>query len=236
MRRCVIIGGAKITQYERVRSYLKEDDFIICCDSGLYHQDSLLVTPDLIVGDFDSHPLPEIRKGDGAGKQDTHLQCESDHQNSMQTEHIRELIVLPCEKDDTDTFFAAKEAMRRGFREFLLLGAAGGRLDHTLGNLSILQMLHEKECHAVLVDDFSEMEMVGSTPVSVDDDFSYFSLLNISGVARDIHITNAKYPLDGGEITCDYQYGISNEVLPGRVATVSVGEGALLLLRVMREE
>ena len=232
MRRCVIIGGAKITQYERVRSYLQEDDFIICCDSGLYHQEGLEVTPDLIVGDFDSHPMPEACEK----RQDANMQCEIGHRSDAWMEQHPEIIVLPCEKDDTDTFFAAKEALRRGFRDFLLLGAVGGRLDHTLGNLSVLQMLHGKGCHAVLVDDFSEMEMVGKTPVSVDDTVSFFSLLNISGVARDIHITNAKYPLDGGEITCDYQYGISNEVLPGRVATVSVGEGALLLLRVVRED
>ena len=42
-----------------------------------------------------------------------------------------ELIVLPCEKDDTDTVFAVKEAMRRNFAEFLLIGVIGQRLDHT---------------------------------------------------------------------------------------------------------
>jgi thiamine pyrophosphokinase len=56
--------------------------------------------------------------------------------------------------------------------------------------------------------------------------------LNISGEARGITIEDAKYPLENGEITCDYQYGISNEVLPGRTAKVSVEEGRLLLVKV----
>ena len=57
-------------------------------------------------------------------------------------------------------------------------------------------------------------------------------MLNISGEAKDIIIRGAKYPLDGAEIRSDYQHGISNEVLPGETAEVSVGEGRLLLVKV----
>ena len=34
-----------------------------------------------------------------------------------------------------------------------------------------------------------------------------------------------------GEITCEYQYGVSNEVIPGKTAIVSVREGKLLLIK-----
>ena len=59
-----------------------------------------------------------------------------------------------------------------------------------------------------------------------------FELLNITGCAKGITITGAKYPLNGGEITCEYQYGVSNEVLPGETAQVSVACGKLLLIKV----
>ena len=52
MRRCVIIGGADIGRYDRIRAYLRADDFYICCDSGLKHREGLGIAPDLIVGDF----------------------------------------------------------------------------------------------------------------------------------------------------------------------------------------
>ncbi|MBE6760155.1 MAG: hypothetical protein E7554_08740 [Ruminococcaceae bacterium] len=65
----------------------------------------------------------------------------------------------------------------------------------------------------------------------IDDSFAYFSLLNISGTAKGITIENAKYPLDNGEITCEYQYGVSNEVLQGMTARVEVREGKLLLIK-----
>ncbi len=206
MRRCVVVGGADIGQYDRIRAYLREDDFYICCDSGLKHREGLGIVPDLIVGDFDSHENPCL---------------------DIDT------IVLPCEKDDTDTVFAAKEALKRGFQDFLLVGIIGGRLDHTLGNLSLLLMLDGQGKKAVALDDYSEMEIVSGRPVPIEDRYQYFSLLNISGLARNITIRNAKYPLTNAEITCEYQYGISNEVLPGRTAEVSVEEGRLLLIRGM---
>lgn len=207
-KRCVIVGGAAISDYETVRRYLKPDDFNIFCDCGLAHREALGVAPHLIVGDFDSHLNP-------------HLAVET--------------IVLPCEKDDTDTVFAVKEAVKRGFDDFLLLGCVGGRLDHTLGNVSILLMLHAMGKHALLVDDHSEMEIVSGEPICIDASFPFFSLLNISGTARGITVEGAKYPLRDAEIQCTYQYGISNEVLPSRQARVSVREGALLLIRIRRQ-
>ena len=84
----------------------------------------------------------------------------------------------------------------------------------------------------IIFDDYSEMEIVSSSPVSIDDSFSYFSLLNISGTAKGVTVENAKYPLQNAQITCEYQYGVSNEVLPGYTAKVSVREGKLLLIKV----
>ena len=88
MKRCVIVGGADINNYAYIRNCLHKDDFVVFCDSGLKHLDTLQVSPDLIVGDFDSHvnPHPDV-----------------------------ETIILPCEKDDTDTVFAVKEAIKRGY-------------------------------------------------------------------------------------------------------------------------
>ena len=204
MRRCVIIGGAAIARYDEVKNYLRAGDYAIYCDSGLRHREALGLAPDLIIGDFDSHPDP-------------HLPVET--------------ITLPCEKDDTDTVYAVKEALKRGFEDFLLIGAVGGRLDHSLGNVSILLHLDSLGKRGLIVDNYSEMEIVSRQAATIDDSFAFFSLLNISGVARGITIEHAKYPLQEGEITCDYQYGVSNEVLPGHTARVTVREGKLLLIK-----
>ena len=205
MKRCVIVGGADISNYSFIRQTLRTDDYVIFCDSGLKHLKQLQVQPSLIVGDFDSHENP-------------HLDVET--------------IVLPCEKDDTDTVYAVKEAVKRGFDDFLLIGVVGARLDHTLGNVSILLYLDSLGKHGCIIDDYSEMEIVSEKPVSVCDRYAFFSLLNITGSANGITVTGAKYPLNGGVISCEYQYGISNEVLPGETAVVSVKCGKLLLIKV----
>lgn len=204
MRRCVIVGGAEIRDYPTIRQYLRSDDFFLFCDSGLRHVEGLNAVPDLIVGDFDSHANPNLPV---------------------------ETIVLPCEKDDTDTVFAVKTAVQRGFCDFLLLGVIGGRLDHTLANVSALLRLHHQGKSAVAVDDFSEMEIVSENAVQIPAHFPFFSLLNISGTAEGVTIKNAKYPLDNAAIQCDYQYGVSNEVLPGKTAEVTVAKGELLLIK-----
>lgn len=208
MRRCVIVGGASIGDYRTVGAMLRQDDYVIYCDCGLRHMDGLGAEPDLIVGDFDSYSNPEMGT---------------------------ETIVLPCEKDDTDTVFAVKEAIKRGFEDFLLVGVVGERLDHTLGNVSILLMLDSTGKKGTIIDDYSEMQIVSDRcgkPCIIDDSYVYFSLINISGTARGVTIRGAKYPLENAEITCEYQYGVSNEVLPGCTAEVSVGEGRLLLVKV----
>lgn len=114
------------------------DDYVVFCDSGLKHLEQLRVKPNLIVGDFDLHENPQLDA---------------------------ETIVLPCEKDDTDTVYAVKEAIKRGFNDFLLIGVVGARLDHTLGNVSILLYLDSLGKKGCIIDDYSEIEIVSNEPV-----------------------------------------------------------------------
>ncbi len=208
MKRCVIVGGAPIKSYEEIAGYLRNDDFFLYCDCGLSHRKGLGFEPNLIIGDFDSYNMP-----------DTDI----------------ETIVLPCEKDDTDTVFAVKEAVKRGFDDFIIIGVIGGRFDHTLGNIAILTMLKRLGKKALLIDDFSEMEIIGKDEALISDSYPYFSLIAINGKAEGVNIKDAKYPLENAEITPEYQYGVSNEVLKNKVASVSVQKGELLLIKIRHE-
>lgn len=213
-QRCVIVGGAPIGDYERIRSYLREDDYFIYCDSGLRHMEALGAGPDLIVADFDSYSNP-------------HLDVET--------------IVLPVAKDDTDTVHAEKEGIARGFTDFLLIGVFGARLDHTLVNVYVLFDLDSRGLKAAAVDDWSEFEVISSKDgadgrtvpghTCIEDRYPFFSLLNMTGKAKGITITGAKFPVEDAEITSEYQYATSNEVLPGQTAEISIRDGRLLVIR-----
>lgn len=204
MKRCVIVGGAGIENYKRIKDMLRDNDFVIYCDCGLKHQEALGIEPDLIIGDFDSWENPNA---------DT------------------ETIVLPVVKDDTDTFFAVKEAVKRGYDEFLLIGVFGGRLDHTLGNLSIMLNLFKQGKKVTAADDYSIITVVGESTEYISEEFSFFSLLAIDGEAEGVTIKGAKYPLENAVFTPDFPLGVSNEVLPGETAEVSVKRGNLILIK-----
>ena len=206
--RCVVVGGADIQDYDRARGALRTDDFLIYCDSGLRHLPGLGAQPDLIIGDFDSWENPRA---------------------------AAETIVLPVVKDDTDTAYAVKEAMRRGYSDFLLLGVIGGRLDHSLANLQLLYLLDGLGKTALALDDRSEIQVVSRTPACVAPEFAFFSLLNLTGEARGVCIEGAKYNLKDAVIPCDDPYAVSNEPLPGQTAKITVGSGRLLLIRDLSE-
>lgn len=207
-RRAVVIAGGEIISYERVRSFLKPVDYYIFCDSGLFHKEGLNVEPDLIIGDFDSHE-----------KVDTGS----------------EIINLPEMKDDTDSLSGVKLALKRGFKDFLLLGMTGRRMDHTLCNLYLLSYIKSHDGKALIVDDWSEMEVVEKEEVFISDSYAYFSLIAWKGKCEGVNIENALYPLSSAVIEPEYQYGISNEPLKGG-SRVWVEKGSLLLIKDWRKE
>ena len=207
-RRAVVIAGGEIISYERVRSFLKPEDYYIFCDSGLFHKEGLNVEPDLIIGDFDSHE-----------KVDTGS----------------EIITLPEMKDDTDSLSGVKLALKRGFKDFLLLGMTGRRMDHTLCNLYLLSYIKSHHGRALIVDDWSEMEVVEKEEVFISDSYAYFSLIAWKGKCEGVNIENVLYPLSSAVIEPEYQYGISNEPLKGG-SRVWVEKGSLLLIKDWRKE
>ena len=202
MKRCVIIGGGEIESPQFLKQHILRDDFIICCDGGYLHAFDADITPDLIVGDFDSASVPETDV---------------------------ETIVLPCEKDDTDSFFAAKEGLKRGFCNFLLLGVTGGRLDHSLGAISILEYLQQNGAAGEICDKSTRIRVCADS-LCVKKGCKYFSVFAV-GTAKDVCIRGAKYNLDNAVINSHYQYGISNEVTDG-CAAVSVGQGKVIVMEI----
>ena len=110
MASCIIFGAADFTQ---LIEPVTPEDYIIAADGGLRHTQALGLTPQEILGDFDS--LGYIPQG---------------------------ATVYPVEKDDTDTMLAIKRGLALGYRRFLLYGGMGGRrLDHTMANFQALAYL-----------------------------------------------------------------------------------------------
>lgn len=109
--RAVIIGNGIINNYDHIRSRLNSGDFIICADGGLRHAKAMGITPDVAIGDFDSH----------------------DKEPGVRTYEY------PTDKDFTDGELAVLYAKDHGYNEIMLLGMTGDRLDHTLTNIFMMR-------------------------------------------------------------------------------------------------
>ncbi|MBO5222288.1 MAG: thiamine diphosphokinase [Clostridia bacterium] len=185
---------------------LREDDVIVCADSGLVYARRCGLSPSVVLGDFDSY------------------------QGTLPTG--AELIRLPAEKDDTDTMFAVRLGLERGVDEFLIAGGIGGRLDHTLGAVQTLNYIVSHGASAAMSDGVQYIEVLDGPAEKTyrTDDSKYFSLIALSPRVEGITLRGFKYSLTDGELTYDYPLGVSNE-LCSPVASLSFSKGRLAVLR-----
>ena len=178
-------------------------DFVIAADGGYNEIIQHGARCDLLIGDFDS--IDAVPSG-------------------------VEVLRFPVEKDDTDTFLAYREGVRRGYTDFVLLGGTGGRLDHTYANLSLL-LFAKKNGHSIILEGKEERAFViKDEKVSfIHPRGRHVSIFAVGGVAKSVTVKGLKYTLDGYDLTPEFPLTTSNLSL-GSEAEVSVKNGALLIM------
>lgn len=204
MSRCVILSAGPVEDSERLRPLLKTDDWFIAADGGGRLAAALGVKPAVLVADFDSSASPDTG-GD------------------------TEIVRLPTEKDWTDTQAAAMLALDRGYRDFLLLGCTGGRLDHTLANIAVLLYLLRRGADALMADERNFLRLYGPGRYRVERRAGYkLSLFPYGGEVEGITVKNVRYPLEKARLTPDNSLGVSNEFLENP-AEISFDKGVLMV-------
>jgi len=199
MGTCVIFCAA---EFDSLLRPLGPGDYVIAADGGLRHTQKLNITPDAVLGDFDSLGFtPE-----GAN-------------------------VFPVEKDDTDAMLAVRQGLGLGYRDFLLYGSLDGpRLDHTVANFQTLQFLADHGAVGYLAGNRTLVTVVknGSIrfPAGREGTVSIFCL---GRDARGVRIEGLYYPLENGTLTAGFPLGVSNHFTE-KEAVISVQDGSLLVL------
>ena len=196
---CVIFCAAA---FDALLRPIEKDDFVIAADGGMEHTEKLGITPNEILGDFDS--LGYTPRGSR---------------------------VFPVEKDDTDAMLAVRRGLQLGYREFLLYGSLDGpRLDHTVANFQTLQFLCDHGARGILVG--REMLVTAvkngsiSFPAGAGGTVSVFCM---GADARGVTLKGLYYPLEKGTLTCGFPLGVSNH-FTGEAAEISVEDGSLLVI------
>ena len=113
----------------------------------------------------------------------------------------------------------------------VLLGGLGGRLEHTLGNLQLLDWLSTQGAVGFLAGEKTVVTALRDSSLAFPPSMSgYLSVLCSSGTAHGVTLSHLKYPLTGYDMTSSFPIGVSNEFLPDQPAAVSVKDGCLLLI------
>ena len=180
----------------------EKEDFILAADGGFAHLQKLGITPDGILGDFDSLGyIPENAQ------------------------------VFPVEKDDTDAMLAVKKGLELGYQEFFLYGCLEGpRLDHTIATYQTLQYVasHGGTGYAV-GKDYIVTVLQNGTAAFAPSCTGILSVFCMGKPAEGVTLQGLQYPLQNSTLTVEHPLGVSNHFI-GQGATVSVKKGSLLLL------
>lgn len=182
----------------------RPDDVVVAADGGLDALLQLSIRPQLVVGDMDSQKLvpPSIPR-----------------------------LRFPSKKDQTDLALALLFLKARGLRRFLLYGAGGGRMDHSLANFQLLQGLAQEGMQARLIDPhYTALSLFESKlwlpPLQKGRVVSVFAL---SGQAQGVSLSGLAYPLHNATLSPTLPLGVSNRAR-GLPIGISVKKGGLVVL------
>lgn len=206
MSSCYILGGAQIGNYDFIK--IPDDSFIIAADNGISHMKEFCVLPDLIMGDFDSCSVPN--------------------------EYSCEIIRFKPEKDDTDLMLAVKKALSLGFDSITILGATGGRLDHTVAALQTLEYIHENGANGSVIDENNAcfIQSIGVRKYKADRR-CYLSVFSLSDEAF-VTVKGTKYEIADKKLVRSFPLGVSNEFADD-YAEIEVLKGKLLIIYSKKE-
>lgn len=206
----LIIGAAPWRGGDFLKPYLERQSWMVfCADGGYANAKSAGLTPDFLIGDWDSGQRPELD-----------VPC----------------VTLPVEKDMTDLQAAMDEALALGITDLLLCGCTGGRLDHTISNLLLLEWLDCRGGRGMIVDEDNEVRLLTPGTFRLEDvpHYHYVSLVPLDSVVSGVTLKGMKYPLADANLTRGDTLSISNEPREP-VMEIQIARGRALLIRSQRE-
>lgn len=179
---------------------------VIAADSGILHAETLGLTPELWIGDFDSAPDGWEHRYDAIERE-----------------------IFPSGKDQTDGELAIDAAIGRGATSLILAGAFGGpRADHAFLHLALALRLAESGLPVLLTSGSQEGQAVPRGETGFDlAEGTMFSLLGFSDL-RGLSISGARWPLLDVTVPFGSSLTLSNEVSGPLV--ISLREGRAMLV------
>ncbi|MDP3940735.1 MAG: thiamine diphosphokinase [bacterium] len=210
MKRAVIFVNGNRPSRDLVFETVKTTDTIICADRGAKHAIDSGITPHVILGDLDS--LPKTL------------------QKSLKKLPI-EWHAFSQKKDFTDSELAMKYAVEKGFRDIVVIGIVGDRLDHMLANITHFSQAVKKtqDLSITIVEKHQRLYFVTKKLLLNGKKGQTLSILSLDGDAKGVSAKGLKWRLQDEVLHFGEPRGVSNEFV-GIKALVRVEKGVLLVI------
>lgn len=209
-KRAVIVSGGTL-ELDVIQAQIQPTDYIIGVDRGIEFLDKHQIPMDYLVGDFDS-VAPEVI-------------------NRYKLENQIPIREFNPVKDASDTEIAVRLAIELGYKELLILGATGSRMDHVWANIQVLAIPFAEGVKAEIVDGVNRIRLIEKDMVIAREEFygTYFSVFALGGKVEGLTIEGAKYPLDNHELMPYDSLSVSNQI-QGEKVHITHKRGYLLLM------
>lgn len=209
VQRIVIVTGGEL--HPEDLQAIGAEEWVIGVDGGAARLLQAGVTPDLVVGDFDTagvEMLPQL------------------------TQLGIRVKKLPREKALTDTQYAVEQALLLRPTSIQILGALGGaRFDHALGNLFLLERIRSVGVSGIIRSVKNRLRLLigREETVITSSCFRFVSLLPLSEQVRGVTLTGFRYPLYQATLSRGDTLGVSNE-LTNPKGKIEIAAGKLLVI------
>lgn len=182
---------------------------VLCADGGALHARDFGLKPQTIIGDLDSLTERQVAGFAQAGA---------------------DILRFSAQKDETDLELALTWCLENRATEIVIIGALGGRIDQTLGNIVLLALPALCGIPIELVDGEASLRLLrpGRHQISGREGDT-ISLIPLAESVDGIATANLEYPLRGELLPLGPARGISNVMSADR-ATIEFDRGLLLLI------
>ncbi|MDF2677028.1 MAG: thiN [Bacillota bacterium] len=191
MSAVIIASGSDIEKHVFEEENINVE-YVICADGGLEKAEKLNLIPNIVVGDLDS-VSPDILK----------------HYLNKNVE----LIKYPVEKDFTDMEIAIEYAISKNYKDIILVGATGTRLDHTMGNILLLEKYFLNGIKIKILDNNNIIQIMGNILQLKHKKNYYVSIIPVTETIEGVSLKGFKYPLHNVTIKRGSTLCISNEIM-----------------------
>lgn len=180
---------------------------VYCIDGGTKAAYRKSIKPVCIIGDLDS--------------------SENEIIDYFSSKKVK-IISFPSEKNESDFELGLKIISDNGYKEIVVIGGNGGRIDHTLLNIFLAAKYIKKGLNISFITQNEKIEFITGKKEIMNCKGKTVSLISTED-CEGVTLGGFKYPLKNGNVCFGSTLGLSN-IIEEEIATVEIKKGFLIVI------